>query len=84
MAQTQRHLSTIGFIALFSLLLGVALRVEAGSLPSYHYGADDPIPEGWGVPWNMLSFDQELLLRVFCNSSLVKVEVGNGSDLTWR
>ena len=81
MVQLRTYWSDQVFLALLSLLLTIPLEVEADPLPCYHYGADDPIPEGWGVPWNVLSLDQEVLIKVLGDTYSTQVKVGDNSHL---
>jgi hypothetical protein len=55
---------------------GVSARTFMKSQPCHSLDSSDPVPNGWGAAYNVLSPDKELLLRAFCTNSLVTADVG--------
>jgi hypothetical protein len=78
-----QQLGSIGSLVAISLLAVSVLQVGANPVPCNLYHPGDSIQQGFGVPWNVLSADQELLIRAFCDASSVDVAVGSGSNLQY-
>lgn len=60
-----------------------AVTQAEGSLPCNVLISEDPVPNGYGVPWNATSEEKELLVKTTCTDSTVNIEIGNGDTLQY-